>query len=192
MKLSLGVWISIEFLNLTPFLDFSPFLLSGSSILHFISGQERGLSMVLSAKEIGASSSRERAIEVDDDASISTTSTIDFLSSTEEVQSIHQTLSRNAGLEEPDKSLAHITTVPTNMTTDPQYEIDFDEGGENPQGWSMAKKGMIIFFMSFSTLVVVMYSTSYSAGIPGMMATVLSPKYTYQDILLVFVLPPYK
>jgi multidrug resistance protein len=28
-----------------------------------------------------------------------------------------------------------------------------------------------IFFMSFSTLVVVMYSTSYTAGIPGMMDT---------------------
>ncbi|KAL1610087.1 hypothetical protein SLS60_001752 [Paraconiothyrium brasiliense] len=56
------------------------------------------------------------------------------------------------------------------MTTDPRFEVDFDDG-ESPQDWSMAKKCMIIFFMSFSTLVVVMYSTSYTAGIPGMMVT---------------------
>jgi MFS family permease len=87
------------------------------------------------------------------------------------VQSIHQTLSRNAGLEDADKSLARITSVATNMTSDPAFEVDFTEDGENPQEWSMAKKGMIIGFMSFSTLVVVMYSTSYTSGIPGMMAT---------------------
>ena len=124
-------------------------------------------------KEIGAaSSSRGKSvsdIEAEDDhSSLSSTST-GSATSEEEVQSIHQTLSRNAGLEENDKSLAHITSVATNMTSDPQFEVDFDEGGENPQDWSMAKKGMIIFFMSFSTLVVVMYSTSYTSGIPGMM-----------------------
>jgi multidrug resistance protein len=106
-----------------------------------------------------------------DQSSISSAST-DQLSDTDEVQSIQQTLSRNAGLEEPgNKSMAHITTVSTNMTTDPRYEIDFDDDGENPQDWPIAKKAAIIFFMSFSTLVVVMYSTSYTSGIPGMMAT---------------------
>jgi hypothetical protein len=129
------------------------------------------------AKETSASaSSQEKAaseVGNDDDGdhySISSAST-DSLSSTEEVQSIHQSLSRNAGLEDPDKGLTHITSVATNMTTDPQFEVDFDEGGENPQDWSMAKKGMIMGFMSFSTLVVVMYSTSYTSGMPGMMET---------------------
>ncbi|KAF2249790.1 MFS general substrate transporter, partial [Trematosphaeria pertusa] len=64
-----------------------------------------------------------------------------------------------------------ITTVTTNTTSDPRYEIDFDDDGENPQDWTMLKKGTIIFIMSFSTLVVVMYSTSYTSGIPGMMST---------------------
>ena len=105
----------------------------------------------------------------EDRASVSSVST-DSLSSEEEIHSIHQTLSRNAGLDEREKSLAHITTVTTNMTTDPRFDVDFDEG-ESPQDWSMAKKSMVIFFMSFSTLVVVMYSTSYTAGIPGMMIT---------------------
>lgn len=112
----------------------------------------------------------EGAVSVENDhSSVSSISTRSS-SSEEDVQSIQQTLSRNAGLEEHDKSLAPITTVTTNMTTDPRFEVDFEDG-ENPQDWSMLKKSMVIFFMSFSTLVVVMYSTSYTAGIPGMMET---------------------
>ena len=104
-----------------------------------------------------------------DHSSVSSISTHSS-SSDEDVQSIQQTLSRNAGLEEHDKSMAQITTITTNMTTDPRFEVDFEDG-ESPQDWSMVKKSMVIFFMSFSTLVVVMYSTSYTAGIPGMMET---------------------
>lgn len=108
--------------------------------------------------------------EDEDHASISSAST-DSQHSDEDIQSIHQSLSRNAGLEEAtDKALAAITTVTTNMTTDPRFEIDFDDS-DNPQNWRMVKKAMTIFFMSFSTLVVVMFSTSYTAGIPGMMET---------------------
>ena len=121
-------------------------------------------------KEIGAASSArdEKAsldIDIDDGdhSSISSAST-DSVDSIADIQSIHQTLSRNAGLDEPEKSLAQIHTVPTNMTTDPAYELDFDENGENPKDWGMAKKGMVIGFMSYSTLVVVMYSTSYTSG----------------------------
>ncbi|KAF2439536.1 MFS general substrate transporter [Karstenula rhodostoma CBS 690.94] len=128
-------------------------------------------------KNAGANASKkerekkaEAALDVEHGrTSVSSIST-DSLSSEEEVQSIQQTLSRNAGLEEHEKSLAHITTVTTNMTTDPRFEIDFQEG-ESPQDWSMPKKCMVIFFMSFSTLVVVMYSTSYTSGIPGMLIT---------------------
>ncbi|ORX94073.1 major facilitator superfamily domain-containing protein [Clohesyomyces aquaticus] len=129
--------------------------------------------MHLDDKETGPRSSagEKRSLEIDDEdgASISTTST-ESLESAEEALSIHQSLSRNAGLEESDK-LAHITSVATNVTTDPQFEVDFDEDDDNPQDWRMAKKGMVLGFMSFSTLVVVMYSTSYTSGIPGMMET---------------------
>lgn len=84
--------------------------------------------------------------------------------------SIHHTWSRNTGHSWPgDKELTGVTTVTTNATSDPRFEIDFDENGENPQDLPMARKALIIFFMSFSTLVVVMYSTSYTSGIPGMM-----------------------
>lgn len=127
--------------------------------------------MSINEKEVqvtGPSKEPGSEVEVEDDRSSLSSASTNSLSSSEEVQSIHQTLSRNAGLEEPDKTLAQIHTVTTNMTTDPRFEVDFDED-DNPQNWSMAKKAMIIFFMSFSTLVVVMYSTSYTAGIPGMM-----------------------
>lgn len=116
-----------------------------------------------------ASSKEEIEVEADDDHSSISSASTESASISSEVQSIQQTLSRNAGLEEPE-GLAPITTVTTNMTTDPRFEVDFDDG-ENPHDWSMAKKAMIIFFMSFSTLVVVMYSTSYTSGIPGMMET---------------------
>jgi multidrug resistance protein len=86
--------------------------------------------------------------------------------------SIHHTWSRNTGHSWPgDKGIATLTTVTTNATHDPRFEVDFEENGENPQDWPMAKKALVIFFMSFSTLVVVMYSTSYTSGIPGMMRT---------------------
>jgi multidrug resistance protein len=129
-------------------------------------------------KERGASisgeslkSKKSRVVEEQEDGrlSISSVSTADSIDSIQETQSIHQTWSRNTGhWSEKD---AGITTVTTNATQDPRFELDFDDEGENPQDWPMAKKALVIFFMSFSTLVVVMYSTSYTSGIPGMMRT---------------------
>ncbi|KAF1962444.1 MFS general substrate transporter [Byssothecium circinans] len=126
--------------------------------------------------EATASSGEEKTgseddVQIEDDrGSVSSTST-DSLSAESEILSIHQTPSRNAGLDDPtDKSFAALTNVSTTMTSDPRFELDLDET-DNPQDWPAYKKGMVIFFMSFSTLVAVMYSTSYTAGIPGMMNT---------------------
>ncbi|CAI6342574.1 unnamed protein product [Periconia digitata] len=116
-------------------------------------------------------SSSDIQYEEEDRTSLSSSApSTDSLADSQEIQSLHQTLSRNAGLEGPaDKAL---TAVTTNMTTDPRFEVDFDEDDdENPQNWSMLKKGVTVFIMSISTLVVVMYSTAYTAGIPGMMST---------------------
>ena len=103
-----------------------------------------------------------------DRASVSSAST--HSDSVNQRPSIHQTWSRNTGHSWPGEKEG-VTAVTTNATQDPRFEVDFDDNGENPQDWSMAKKSLIIFFMSFSTLVVVMYSTSYTSGIPGMMRT---------------------
>jgi hypothetical protein len=108
-----------------------------------------------------------------DRTSISSVSTrSDSIASAEDARpSIHHTLSRNTGHSWPGDKDDVIAAVTTNATQDPRFEVDFDDDGENPQDWPMVKKAFVIFFMSFSTLVVVMYSTSYTSGIPGMMAT---------------------
>ncbi|GME25675.1 putative mfs multidrug transporter protein [Neofusicoccum parvum] len=64
-------------------------------------------------------------------------------------------------------------SIATNATSDPAFEVDWDEDGDsgNPREWPLLYRSCIIAIVSFSTTSVVMYSTSYSAGIPGMMET---------------------
>ena len=46
-------------------------------------------------------------------------------------------------------------SVATNMTTDPEYEVDFAEDDPgNPRNWSMWKKSTIIFFFAYTTMTV--------------------------------------
>lgn len=64
------------------------------------------------------------------------------------------------------------TGISIATTTDPNFEIDFEDGDPaDPRNWSMAYRSMIIFFISYSTLTVVMYSTSYTSAIPGIMSS---------------------
>jgi multidrug resistance protein len=129
-----------------------------------------------SASQDSHISIKSRRIEEheNDHSSISTSSTDSHRNSiaaaARSIPSLNRTWSRNTGL---DKDIADtgIATILTNATQDPRFELDFSEDGENPQDWPMLRKALVIFFMSFSTLVVVMYSTSYTSGIPGMMAT---------------------
>jgi hypothetical protein len=59
-------------------------------------------------------------------------------------------------------------SVATNGTSDPGYEVDFEEDDPaNPRNWPFWYRCCIIFFISYATLTVVMYSTSYTSGIPG-------------------------
>jgi hypothetical protein len=79
-------------------------------------------------------------------------------------------------------------SVATNATNDPGFEVDFaDDDLGDPKQFPMWKRALIIFFISYSTLVVyvklrlsyifrltisrVMYSTSYTAAVPGIMIT---------------------
>ncbi len=106
-------------------------------------------------------------VEPEDDSrsSISAASSIS-------IAEINQNLTTLTGHDFPEKSkFAELTAVATNATQDARFEIDFEEPGENPHDWSMGRKAWVIFTMSYSTLMVVMYSTSYASGIPGMMRT---------------------
>ncbi|KAJ5996653.1 hypothetical protein N7522_008313 [Penicillium canescens] len=59
-----------------------------------------------------------------------------------------------------------VTTIVTNATADPNYEVDWEgeDDPENPKNWTLGYKAMGIFFLAWNTLVVVLYSTSYTSG----------------------------
>lgn len=48
------------------------------------------------------------------------------------------------------------TTIGTNATSDPRYEVDFEDENDrmNPKNWSLRYKGMGIAFLSWNTLVM--------------------------------------
>jgi hypothetical protein len=57
----------------------------------------------------------------------------------------------------------------TNATTDPAFEVDFEDNDPgNPQCWPLWYKAIIIAIMSYATTCVVLYSTSYTSAIPGL------------------------
>ena len=50
-------------------------------------------------------------------------------------------------------------SVATNMTSDPEYEVDFAEDDPgNPRNWSMWKKSTIIFFFAYTTMTVYVFA----------------------------------
>jgi MFS family permease len=50
------------------------------------------------------------------------------------------------------------------------FEVDFEEDEKgNPMTWPLWYKGFIITIMSYATTTVVLYSTSYTSAIPGLM-----------------------
>jgi hypothetical protein len=67
-------------------------------------------------------------------------------------------------------TLDRTTTTGTTGTLDLAYEVDFEEGDRNnPQNWSFWFRGCVIAIFSYSTTCVVLYSTSYTSAIPGML-----------------------
>ncbi|KAF2093815.1 MFS general substrate transporter [Rhizodiscina lignyota] len=63
-----------------------------------------------------------------------------------------------------------VSIATTAMTTDPAFEVDWEEDDQgNPQNWPAWRKALTIFCISWSTMTVVCYSTSYTSGLPGMM-----------------------
>lgn len=49
-----------------------------------------------------------------------------------------------------------VTTIATNATSDPNYEVDWDgpDDDENPRNWTLGYKAMTITFLSWNTLIV--------------------------------------
>jgi MFS family permease len=62
------------------------------------------------------------------------------------------------------------TSIATNGSRIPSFEVDFEENDpDDPRNWPMWYKGLTMGAVSFSTWVVVLYSTSYTSSMPGMM-----------------------
>lgn len=67
-------------------------------------------------------------------------------------------------------TITKTTTAGTTITLDPGFEVDFDDADpEDPRNWPILYKSFIIFAISYGTLMVVLYSTTYTAAIPAMM-----------------------
>lgn len=75
---------------------------------------------------------------------------------TDDVEALAEELSRRISrLSEP--ALARrVTSVGTTGTSDPNYEVDFEEEDDpdNPKNWSIKYKSMAITFLSWNTLTV--------------------------------------
>lgn len=73
-----------------------------------------------------------------------------------EVEALAQSLSAHASrLSQP--SLARkITSIATNGTSDPNYEVDFEDEADqmNPKNWSLKYKAFGIAVLSYNTLIV--------------------------------------
>lgn len=61
-------------------------------------------------------------------------------------------------------------SVATTASRLPTFEIDFPPSSpHNPKNWPLWYRSMTIAFMSFATWSVILFSTSYTSGMPGMM-----------------------
>lgn len=62
-------------------------------------------------------------------------------------------------------------SVRTTETNNPDFEVDWNDENDptNPKNWPKWYKALAVGFVSWSTWVVVVYSTSYTASLPEMM-----------------------
>ena len=71
------------------------------------------------------------------------------------------------------QSITHTKTGASLATTgsrNPSFEVDFaDNDPDDPKNWPLWYRGLTIFSVSYATWTVVLYSTSYTASMPGMM-----------------------
>jgi hypothetical protein len=82
--------------------------------------------------------------------SIESTSTVD-------IQTDRDAIGKTLTARSSHRSLSErVTTIATNATADPDYEVDWDgeDDPENPKNWDFKYKSMGILFLSWNTLIV--------------------------------------
>ncbi|KAA8566454.1 hypothetical protein EYC84_009017 [Monilinia fructicola] len=89
---------------------------------------------------------------------------------------LEQALTPN--LETAAEQLAHVqlsytrtgTSYATTGSRNPSFEVDFEENDpDDPRNWPLWYRSYTIFAVSFATWSTVLYSSSYTSGMPGMM-----------------------
>jgi hypothetical protein len=61
------------------------------------------------------------------------------------------------------------TSIGSTASRPPDFEVIFEENDpENPKNWPKWYKGWCLFVVSYSTWLVVLYSTSYTSATPGL------------------------
>lgn len=86
----------------------------------------------------------------------------------------HERVSTTPGVgTEAERAVSHAwtgTSIASNASRHPDFEVTFDPDDPlNPQNWSLLYRGWVIFSVSICCWVVVLYSTSYTASMPGLM-----------------------
>ncbi len=62
------------------------------------------------------------------------------------------------------------TSIGTTGSRLPDFEVDFEPNDpDNPRNWPLWYRGLTIAAVSYATWTVVLYSTSYTSSMPGMM-----------------------
>ncbi|EAU36253.1 conserved hypothetical protein [Aspergillus terreus NIH2624] len=114
--------------------------------------------------------SQEESMEVDTHTLDGSTTSED----TDQAEALVEELSRRISrLSDPNPDLTRrVTSIGTTGTSDPNYEVDFEseDDPENPKNWTIKYKAMAMTFLSWNTLTVVLYSTSYTSGIADIAA----------------------
>jgi hypothetical protein len=89
-----------------------------------------------------------------DTDSIETVSSVDTQADND---ALGKTLTARASRVSDHMSLSQrVTSIPTNVTADPNFEVDWDgeDDPDNPKNWSFKYKAMGLVFLSWNTLIV--------------------------------------
>ncbi|KAH6653053.1 major facilitator superfamily domain-containing protein [Truncatella angustata] len=78
-------------------------------------------------------------------------------------------LAISQGYDDHINRIRTATSVGSSASRPPDFEVSFDDDDpENPRNWSFGYRAWVTFCISFTTWVVVLYSTSYTATISGL------------------------
>lgn len=143
----------------------------------------RSRSRTARSRRSGSRASRPadaNAAEDDDRSSL-------YTNNTDPLSPLENALSRPDHDADYQEHVSRVRTGATNTTSasawsrPPDFEVTFSTDSPdraNPRDWSAWYQGWVIFAVSYSTWVVVLYSTSYTATLPGLMAEFGEPNPT--------------